>query len=512
MNGDMVDYEIVAPDPAGTIQSLSSLGYSLESAIADLVDNSIDADASTVDVAFHWDGSASHVAVIDDGNGMGEKELVTAMALAAKGPGHERAEDELGRFGMGLKTASFSQARQLTVWTRPKGLKKKESGLVRVWDLPEVVRTGQWRLGKEADSEVSDWIDSYSSSMKRGTVVFWKGLTNLVEADSSAEDERSHAQFLTAIEDVAAHLSMVFSRFLTGRKRITIRVNGVALEPWDPFLGANKFTEPLPPEFLAYRGSTVVVRPFVLPPKKRLSDEEYKRAAGPRGWIGQQGFYVYRNDRLIVAGDWLGIGSFRKDEKHVLARIAIDVPGRLDSAWSVDVKKATARPPIDLRGQLIRVGKVTREKAYSVLTSLSRTTAITKSDELSYVWDAESKDGELRLHLNWQHPLVRSALESSNDGKPVVRSLLRFIEETVPVSALRIMFDEETQRHPEPFNGVPPRELVAVATHMLEAYTRSGMSPAQAAHRLVNTEPFNAYPDLPDLLGIASTTKRKAAK
>ena len=137
-----VDYEIANPHPAGTIESLRSLGYSLEAAVADLVDNSIAADAGQVDVIFTWNGQDSWIAVVDDGHGMDEKQLVTAMTIAARGPGALRTAQDLGRFGMGLKTASFSQARRLIVTSALTGHERA----TRVWDLDLVKRTEQWRL------------------------------------------------------------------------------------------------------------------------------------------------------------------------------------------------------------------------------------------------------------------------------------------------------------------------------------------------------------------------------
>jgi hypothetical protein len=137
-------YDIFPPDPASTIESLSALGYTLESAIPDLVNNSIDAGAGTIDLDFHRNDPASYISVAaDDGNGMTEAELQTAMAIAARGPRTSRSAAELGRFAMGLRTMSFSQTSRLSVWTR--SAKNKQSS-VRVWDLERVVNSSQWQL------------------------------------------------------------------------------------------------------------------------------------------------------------------------------------------------------------------------------------------------------------------------------------------------------------------------------------------------------------------------------
>lgn len=492
-------YDIVPPDPAGTIESLGALGYTLESAIADLVDNSIDANAGTVDINFCWNGSASYITVVDDGHGMTEAELQVAMAIAARGPHTTRSAAELGRFGMGLKTASFSQASRLSVWTRSA---RNQQPSVRVWDLQHVVESGEWQLLHEAD-ETGEKILAQASALLPGpgTVVLWQRLSKLVDELSDLGDEDSHRQLLEAVARVEAHLAMTFGRFLLGGRRagvrsLQIRINGVDVQAWDPFLHWHESTLIRPIERLQAEGQAVTLRPFVLPPKRRLTDEEYQRAAGPRGWLEQQGFYVYRNDRLIVAGGWLELPGFPSDEKHILARIGIEIPSGLDHAWSVDVKKATAHPPIVLRGSLSRTAKATRAEAQLVLSSIGKTVAYEKADELSFVWRPERTAGDLRLRINWDHPLVKQALQLSSDARPTVRALLRFMEETVPLPALRMLFEQDVDRDYEPFSKSASDEIISIAERMYSAYVSQGLTPQQAAVRLQHTSPFNEYPDL----------------
>jgi hypothetical protein len=491
-------YDLAPPDPAGTIESLGSLGYTLEAAVADLVDNSIDARSKTVDVRFHWAGSDSYVVVSDEGHGMSEAQLQVAMAIAARGPRHGRTVAELGRFGMGLKTASFSQATRLTVWTRS----AKKPSAVRVWDLEHVVASGEWQLLHEPDKTGLAILAREAARLRgTGTIVLWQRLTTMVDELAQMDDEAGHRYFLDAIARVEAHLAMTFGRFLPGRRRgsgsiVTVRVNEIEVQPWDPFVQWHESTLVRPAERLQVEGRPITVQPFVLPPKRRLTDEEYRRAAGPQGWLEQQGFYVFRNDRLIVAGGWLGLPGFRSDEKHVLARIAVEIPSTLDKAWSVDVKKATAHPPVTLRGSLSRTAKATRAEAQRILSSIGKTVAHEKADALSFVWRPERTGSELRLRVNWEHPFVKQALQISPDARPTVRALLRFMEETVPLSALRILFNQEADRDYEPFSGTPPGEVIGIAERMYAAYISQGLSRQQAAVRLQHTSPFNEYPDL----------------
>ena len=501
MRHEGTPYAIVPPDPAGTVDSLSALGYSVEAAIADIVDNSIDAAANLIDVRFEWDGSDSYVAVSDNGVGMTGPELEAAMALALRGPSTDRAAAELGRFGMGLKTASFSQCKVLTVWSR------SNSGAesIRTWDLDEVVRTGEWRLLTQAPEAPQAQLQQYIREIPSGsgTVVLWSGLTRIVGHDVDPDDSEARRHFNEVVARVEEHLGMTFSRFLKARgglSALTIRVNGNPVVPWDPFMSAHPSTRPQPEQFLDLDGQTIRLRPYVLPPKSRLTDQEFATGAGPRGWLEQQGFYLYRNDRLIVAGSWLGLRRFRQDEKHLLARISLDIPSGLDQHWSIDVRKASGHPPIALREALGRAAKATREHARAALSARTKVTAIRKSDEFTYVWRPERRDGVLRLKINWRHPLVREATNGSNEAREQVKALLRFMEETVPIAALRIMFEPDSDEDYTPF-AEAPGELADMALRLYEASISWGLSPSAARARLRNTPPFDEYPDLVNQVG-----------
>jgi hypothetical protein len=411
---------------------------------------------------------------------------------------------------MGLKTASFSQASKLVVWSRT----AHSDPAVRVWDLEQVVTSGEWRLLTAADNASNLILRQLRAAHPEAkTIVLWRALTKIVEDIATTDDADGQNHFLAAVSQVEQHLAMTFARFLPGsrwgRRRFALQVNGASVSPWDPFLEAHPRTRPQPVEHLQIDGHPVSVRPFVLPAKKHLAAEGYRAGGGPRGWLDQQGFYVYRNNRLIVAGEWLNLGNFRKDDKHALARIAVDIPAELDHLWSVDVKKATATPPLPLRSALTRVAKATRVEARRTQAALVRTTAQQKSDELSYVWRPEKKDGELRVRLNWSHPLVKESLRVAEDARATIKALLSYIEETVPVAALRMMFEEDEDHDYQPFATSPPEAVLDVSWRLYGAYISQGLSPAQARTRLQHTPPFNEYPDLLSELHLAPS-KRKA--
>jgi hypothetical protein len=481
---DYDDYDLASPHPAGTIESLRSLGYSTEAAIADLVDNSIAAGAQTIDVTFTWDGSGSWVAVADDGDGMTEADLVTAMTIAARGPSAPRTARDLGRFGMGLKTASFSQARTLIVTSAPDGHQRS----TRVWDLDLVKRTGEWRLLRGVGKADSPLLENLW--MGQGTVVLWRHLHRYDLSGVTADDAVTQKHFYDEIRLVETHLGMVFARFLGPRGR-SLTVNGNPIQPWDPFLQHRRFTQPLPTETIPISGHAMRVAGFVLPHLRYLGDEEAARAAGSRGWLEQQGFYVYRRDRLILAGDWLGIRGFRKEDKYILARVAVDIPAELDSEWSIDVRKSSAIPPLAARTHLQRIGAAARNAAAAVQAQRGRVTARQRGADFVYTWSVHRTRGQVTCRVNRQHPLVRQVLRGGTEESADAAALIQLLEETVPIAALRVMHQAETIDDPEPFAEAGDKEAVSVAERIFAALLTQNYTPAEARRRIRLMPPFD---------------------
>jgi hypothetical protein len=484
-----LNYDVVNPDPAGTIVSLRSLGYSVEAAIADLVDNSIAAGARNIDVHFAWAGTESWLAVVDDGAGMNRDDLVRAMTIAAGGSFSERPEGDLGRFGMGLKSASFSQARRLTVASRPaEGLLS-----VRTWDLAVVAHTGEWRLLHDTDDATGEVVARLlPSSPASGTAVIWRGLHRYDIDGPDAEDEKTQALFYAEVTRVEEHLGMVFGRFLAGRGHATITVNGSPVTEWDPFARTHVAVQALPAEHIPIDGHVMDVAAFVLPHPSRLG-EEAEAVAGPGGWLDRQGFYLYRRNRLILAGDWLGIRKFRRDERFNLARIAVDIPAEADAVWSIDVRKAAANPPVGARRHLQRIGEATRRRAAEVLSHRGRIAAREHAPDFAYAWRLERRNGQIKCRINRGHPLVREVLRGGIDGIEDAKALVRLLEETFPVAALRIMQSSDLEDAPEAFLDAAPEEMTNVADRIYRALVAQGSTPNEARRRVGQMPPFDRF-------------------
>lgn len=479
------------------LEALRGLGYSTAAALADIVDNSVSAGATEVRVDFHWDGPASRITVLDNGRGMDDAELESAMRLGGKNPLDERDPGDLGRFGMGLKTASFSQCRRLTVSSSREG---GGCSCLR-WDLDALAASpeGGWLLFEGAAQGSEAFLDPLSGK-KSGTMVLWEVLDRVVTMGYDADD------FNDLIDRVEAHLSMVFHRLLNGPgPKLRILLNGRAVAPWDPFMAghaAKPWNSPIERKLTDV--GPVEIECHVLPHRDRLTPAESEIAGGPEGWTAQQGFYVYRNERLLVAGGWLGLGQGRawnREEAHRLARIRLDIPNTADAAWKIDIRKSTARPPVSLRPWLTRIAEDTRERARRVFAYRGSPTPGPGGTPVAQAWRVEHAKSGVRYKIDEKHPAVTAVLDEAGIHLPLVKAMLRVIEETVPVQRIWLDTAENKETPRTGFSGEPPENIVAVLKALYgDMVGRRGMSPTLAIQTLSATEPFQNYPGLVEAL------------
>jgi hypothetical protein len=488
-NDDQEDFQLVEPSASPILESMRAFGYTPETAIADLIDNSISAGANAIEVDFHWTAASSWVSIADDGKGMSEIELVEAMRLGSTSPLSERAPKDLGRFGLGLKTASFSQGRELTVVTR--GLGADTPAVARRWDLDRVLRTNRWELLKSAPNDISTQMESLLPVT--GTVVAWTKLDRLLGSVYGSDSDPSLDHFLRVVEAVSSHLSMVFHRFLSRKPGLKISVNGMALVAWNPFLSSHPATWSQPAEALPIAGENVTVRIFVLPHKSKLTDSEHAAAGGTRGWNASQGFYVYRADRLLVAGSWLGIGG-TKDEHSKLARISLDLPTSLDHLWQVDVRKESIKPPGSMLGELRRIARLAKQRAQEVYRFRGKELVSRTTKEFVVAWTSRrDRDGALHFRLNRAHPFIEEARQGGLQSQNDVERLLRFVEETIPTAQIGISLADALDVPSNPF-GEDENEIAMELAYIYERLRNRGRSILEAIDYLSIAEPFSLYP------------------
>lgn len=490
------------PRAHAMVESLRGLGYNTSTAIADIIDNSISACATEVEIWFEWNDGDGFIQILDDGNGMHDAELDNAMQLGAKNPLEERSSDDLGRFGLGLKTASFSQARRLTVASRTRSC--DEAACLR-WDLDLLSTPGDegWHLYEGPDPSSTSRLKRLSS-VPHGTLVLWEQLDRIITTGFTVQD------YLDLQDEVEQHLSMVFHRLIAGeQKRLTIKINGKAIAAWDPFIEGHPGKAWASPEYILAGSKDVRVHCHVLPHKDMLSPRDLSEAAGPAGWIMQQGFYVYRNKRLLVAGGWLGLEaegrSLTRDEPHKLARIRLDIPNSADAEWKIDIRKSLARPPVRFRRQLLQLALETREKARQVFAHRGQWSPSANGKSVAEAWVAEKSRGATRYRISRTHIAVSSLMDRAGPLRKDIEAVLRVIEETMPVQRIWLDTVDDKETPLNSFAGAPDAEVLALMRQFYANLIERKLSPDEAKARLMLTSPFDRFADLVSQLSDAST-------
>jgi len=392
------------PSAALLIESIRDIGYSLETAIADLVDNSISAGAKNIDILLiNDDDDKPYLSVEDDGTGMTEDELLSAMRLGSKDPNIVREKDDLGRFGLGLKTASFSQCRQLTVESNKFG---KSTSMT--WDLDLVKEKNSWVVRK-----------NYPKENKLGTKIIWKKIdrTNL---------EINSVYTNLILNNIREHLSLVFHRFIDGlsssNKKVNISINGNLLDSYNPFNESNIATIKSEKRVYSYKGGNIKIQSFILPSRLKIDHEEWRKYEGEGGYAKNQGFYVYRANRLIIKGTWFGL--LKKSEFTKLCRVRIDIDNDLDTDWKIDVKKSKASPPKQIRdflGEFMASVEIQGKKVYFRVPQKSK-------DDGMPIWQKVSKDSKSYYVINRSHPLINKFLSEKKNNL----AYLKLFENTIP--------------------------------------------------------------------------------
>ncbi|MBQ5970303.1 MAG: ATP-binding protein [Clostridia bacterium] len=408
------------------MESTRAIGYSIEAAIADIIDNSIAAKASQIDIDFFPIGE-SFISILDNGCGMTQEELISAMQYGSKNPLEDRSADDLGRYGLGLKTASLSQCRILTV------ISKTDGHIIGAqWNLNHVQSAESWSLILIDSNEANQYpgiqkLKKYSN----GTLVIWQDLDKFAVGENDMAEAFSRKMGL-----IRDHLSLVFHRYLSGEpglKKLDIKMNDEKVEPQDPFL-TKKSTQLMDEETIVVRGQKVKVTPFILPHTSKLTQKELKALGGKDGLRKNQGFYVYRNKRLLVWGSWFRL--MRQGDLSKLARVQVDIPNSLDDLWTLDIKKSTATPPEDVRKNLAVIVERISEGSKRTWTYRGKKET---SDSIVHVWNRMvSRDGGVYYEINADHPMIDAVLAEHPEMRPQVEALLKQISLSLPLNSLYI--------------------------------------------------------------------------
>ena len=475
--------------------SMRSMGYSFESAVADIVDNSISAGAKKIRINFPMDPSECFLTICDDGCGMLHDELFDAMKYGSEKKRKGRSETDLGRFGLGLKSASLSQCRKLTV------ISKKDSLISGFcWDLDVVEEKRDWYVIELSDETIRTvpgvaWLKRQAS----GTVVLWENFDIIEKSSGNVYSELSRYQ-----NSVSDYLSLIYHRYLnrTGSGKISMRINNYTLKGLDPFLENHKKTNvrrriEIPVADSNGNEHMVTVQPFILPFQKDLSDADKKLSGGIENYRTKQGFYVYRNERLIIWGTWFGRP---RDELTKYARIRVDIPNTLDDIWGIDIKKQNAKIPNIIRSRLTKAVDEAMDIAIQKQTFRGR---LDKADESTdYIWDRIKERDQYSYRINRNSrifDLIRKKVDDETWN--TLDMVLEEIESSLPYQ--QIYIDKSQNKIDEPTEN---DERLAEVEEKGKMLIRIALSMGGTKNRrqivdsLFRSEPFVNYPSLKNKL------------
>lgn len=457
------------------MESMRAVGYTLQTAVADIVDNSISAGARNVDIYFN-SATPDHLAIIDDGEGMTAEEVTRAMRLAGHSSMAPRSQTDLGRFGLGLKTASLSQCRTLTVISRKRG---KTCGYT--WSLDHLAKVGRWALIELSDEEITQLPRVMELlTAEHGTMILWRDLDYLVDVRGTTQKSLDEA-----LVDTRNHLALVFHRYLDGQhgRSFSIRLNGKTPEKIDPFLRAHTGSQRGPIEQFDIEDQRVSAQPYTLPFLNKLTETDRRRAGITTTLRDSQGFYIYRQKRLVIWGTWFGIVP--KDGMGRLARVQVDVPNTLDHLWALDIKKSAAVPPPSVRTQLRRIADRIVEPSRTAFRYRGRAAS---TDSITRVWTLiEDRDG-FRYAINRDHPLIKAIGTELAPGVATdLRRVLELIEDSFPIyDAYNRLGGDQTPVIDEPDEA----RLSRYAELIWNIEKAEGMTAEQFVSQLQYAEPF----------------------
>lgn len=429
-----LEVEDVTPTPEHFVKSISEQGYRLETAIADLIDNSISAGADMVEVLLDTESRPFTLFIADNGRGMTEDELRGAMRFPSRSLEETRAKSDLGRFGLGLKTASFSQTRCFSVLSRDLNSADFKG---RTWDVA-VLREHGWKLKVESSDEVAALLHHYrlvsdsllggfSSAFHPRTVVVWKGLHKF----ESYIENRNCADVLKAelSGTTRAYLSLVFHKFMErSTKPLKIRLNNSEVTSFNPFPTDSAGVRRLSGKNRKFGKDTIIVQGFVLPIS---SVDDVKN--GSNRWVPPgknlmdlEGIYIYRGERIILFGGWLGLAG--RSPRMQLARLRVELGNAVDHLLHLNVAKSQVELPYDLReGFAEYVSDLRAEAEKEYLNRTIRSFRGPNETHEALIKTSATNKGA-QMMINPSFPLVGALQKSLSDKQALlVKAIFRMI-------------------------------------------------------------------------------------
>lgn len=474
---------VVLPYAPVLVESTRSIGYSFETAVADIIDNSISASATDIRICF-MSKEPQWLCIEDNGCGMAENELETAMRYGTYSPSNTRRKDDLGRFGLGLKTASLSQCRKLTVMSKCQG-----HIVAACWDLDHIIQTGEWSLRFWSDGEVKDlpgylFLEAHES----GTVVLWQKFDRLQQESANVQQT-----FDEKIELTRKHISLVFHRFLNGdgmSNRISISFNGDPVTGVDPFLTRHPATQPMIEQLLRINGEEIRVKPYILPFASKLSAKDIQSIGGTNDLRQQQGFYIYRNRRLIIWGTWFRL--IKQNELGKLARVRVDIPNSLDSIWEIDIKKSKASLPSFIKKNLADIVRSAVGRSERIYKYRGRNI---QADDLIHIWNPMDERGVFQYKVNQEFPIFAMLKDHLDEtGLSLLDSFIKLLENSFPYADMYYRMAKDESGMSEQILDFD--SVYEIADQMVQQIVSGGGNMQQFLRTMDKMDFFVKYPDV----------------
>lgn len=482
----MSSYAANPPDAKVLMNSMRAMGYSLDSAVADIIDNSISANAHNITIRLPMSLDEHRMYIFDDGDGMNSDELLKAMRFGSNI--EDRSSHDLGRFGLGLKTASLSQCRQLTVIT------KKNSQIAGMqWDLDDVISRQSWDVKVLSSEEISDFEESKRlNNISSGTLVVWDKFDKKDDANGN-----TYTYLYKRMAGLGKTLSLIFHRYISGYadNQVQIQLNAKILPPIDPFLEGHKKTTKkelisIPIKSSDGKEYCINAQPYVLPHLNDLSTEDKEKLGGMESIERQeQGFYVYRNGRLIIWGSWFGLP---KDELSKYARVKVDIPNTLDDLWQIDIKKQHAVIPEIVKERLKNA--VLKARVHSQRMNEFRGNRLSEEKRL---WIPSESRGIFSYKINRNSTILKLLDRVDEKTKDIVEKILVEIEENLPYQDIynKVSTGEIDIKH-ELDDNEKIEELKQIVLSLLPLSEKRFANRQEALKKIFEDEPFCYYQQL----------------
>ena len=467
------------PFAPNLVESMRALGYSFKTAIADLIDNSVGALAKRIDLIMLPD-SNPYLIILDDGYGMTSEELEMALRFGSKNPKDERTEEDLGRFGLGMKSASLSQCRKLTVASKKDGIISCFS-----WDIDYINEQKNWALIEYDIDEMEKFPNiNKLKELEHGTYLLLQNFDRVAVSTQNLSNTLN-----SYMSETIDHLALTFHRFI--EDGLKIYVNNNLIEGRDPFLRSHHGTQALKEIEVRADDFPIKVRPFILPHINKMNKDDIVKVGGREDLKTNQGFYIYRNKRLILYGTWFRL--YRKEELTKLARVMVDIPKELDYMWSIDVKKSSASLPDVIRTRLYSCIDFSIIGSKKVHEYRGRKTP---TNDINYVWDRfENRDKKFDYKINRNLPQLK-LFESQLEPKQItmLNNILELIENGIPNNQIYLDTANNVFNSQEGNQDIDI--MVSQINDMLNIASQVGSSKKDLLDIILKTEPYVNYKEL----------------